>query len=302
MRPPASARPRRAAGAAAVTMPGDAGVRRQRPGPAAPAPGQPALAASRRSARRRGPARRWRPLLREAGVADGAVEVVFTGADHGIERGVEQDYQRACRWPLALRDDVAAGLRDERRAAAAAARLPAAPGGARAGTAWPREVAAADRRVADTPFDGFQMRAYRLRQQPGRRPARPLTRIAPRALIVPPGLPGLHVPDPGAARRPARARGPGLVRARPGHRGRGDASTAARTWAPAQLDAAGRARGPGAGGRLPWDVRDRRAGTSSARGPRTRPAGPSRTNSAAPWNRGGFANTALHRIDVVVPG
>ena len=33
-------------------------------------------------------------LLEEAGIRDGAVDVVFTGADHGIERGVEQDYER----------------------------------------------------------------------------------------------------------------------------------------------------------------------------------------------------------------
>src|SRR4051795_10515864 len=32
-------------------------------------------------------------LLGEAGIVDDAVDVVFTGADHGIERGLEQDYQ-----------------------------------------------------------------------------------------------------------------------------------------------------------------------------------------------------------------
>jgi DMSO/TMAO reductase YedYZ molybdopterin-dependent catalytic subunit len=36
-----------------------------------------------------------RPLLAEAGVGPDAVDVVFTGADHGAERGVEQDYQRS---------------------------------------------------------------------------------------------------------------------------------------------------------------------------------------------------------------
>ena len=34
-------------------------------------------------------------LLDQAGVAPAAVEAVFTGADHGFERGVEQDYQRS---------------------------------------------------------------------------------------------------------------------------------------------------------------------------------------------------------------
>ena len=45
-------------------------------------------------------------LLREAGLRDGAVEVVFTGADHGIERGVEQDYQRSLPVAECLREDV----------------------------------------------------------------------------------------------------------------------------------------------------------------------------------------------------
>jgi len=35
------------------------------------------------------------PLLERAGIADDAVEVVFTGADHGMQGDVEQDYQRS---------------------------------------------------------------------------------------------------------------------------------------------------------------------------------------------------------------
>jgi DMSO/TMAO reductase YedYZ molybdopterin-dependent catalytic subunit len=35
------------------------------------------------------------PLLERAGISDDAVEVVFTGADHGIEKGVEHDYARS---------------------------------------------------------------------------------------------------------------------------------------------------------------------------------------------------------------
>jgi DMSO/TMAO reductase YedYZ molybdopterin-dependent catalytic subunit len=34
------------------------------------------------------------PLLERAGVLDDAVDLVFTGADHGVERGIPQDYQR----------------------------------------------------------------------------------------------------------------------------------------------------------------------------------------------------------------
>ena len=54
---------------------------------------------------------RWRgtplaPLLEEAGVPDGAVEVLFTGLDRGIEGGDEQAFQRALALEEALRDEV----------------------------------------------------------------------------------------------------------------------------------------------------------------------------------------------------
>jgi sulfane dehydrogenase subunit SoxC len=45
-------------------------------------------------------------LLWEAGIRESAVDVAFTGADHGLERGVEQDYQRGLPVAEALRDDV----------------------------------------------------------------------------------------------------------------------------------------------------------------------------------------------------
>jgi DMSO/TMAO reductase YedYZ molybdopterin-dependent catalytic subunit len=46
------------------------------------------------------------PLLREAGLADGAVEILFTGLDRGVEGGVAQSYERALPVQDALRDDV----------------------------------------------------------------------------------------------------------------------------------------------------------------------------------------------------
>ena len=90
----------------ATTRVADDGVRRQRPRAARPAPGEPAVAASKRSARASGPASRcdmcWtRPVSR----AD-AVEVLFTGADRGIEGGVEQAYQRSIPVDVATSGDV----------------------------------------------------------------------------------------------------------------------------------------------------------------------------------------------------
>lgn len=46
-----------------------------------------------------------RLLLAEAGVEPDAVEAVFSGADHGVERGVEQDYRRSLPLDVATGDD-----------------------------------------------------------------------------------------------------------------------------------------------------------------------------------------------------
>ncbi|MEA2445703.1 MAG: hypothetical protein QOJ12_2995, partial [Thermoleophilales bacterium] len=47
-----------------------------------------------------------RLLLEEAGVGDGAAEVVFSGLDRGVEGGVEQSYERSLPLSEALLDDV----------------------------------------------------------------------------------------------------------------------------------------------------------------------------------------------------
>ena len=126
-------------------------------------------------------------LLREAGVADGAVDVVFTGADHGIERGFEQDYQRALPLADAMGEEVM--LAYEMNGAplppqhGAPLRLIVPGWYGMAHVKWLRRIT-----VVAEPFDGFQMRAYRLRDTPDE-PGIPLTRIEPRALLMPPGFP-----------------------------------------------------------------------------------------------------------------
>jgi len=126
-------------------------------------------------------------LLREAGIDDGAVDVVFTGADHGIERGLEQDYQRALPISEAMNENVM--LAYEMNGAplppqhGAPLRLIVPGWYGMAHVKWLRRIT-----VVPEPFDGFQMRAYRLRDAPDE-PGIPLTRIEPRALLVPPGFP-----------------------------------------------------------------------------------------------------------------
>jgi sulfane dehydrogenase subunit SoxC len=127
------------------------------------------------------------PILREAGLRDEATEVVFTGADHGIERGVEQDYQRSLSVADCQREEVLLAYQMN------GAPLPVQHGHpvrlvvpgwyGMAHVKWLTRITA----IAE-PFDGYQMHSYRLRQQPDEH-GTPVTRIEPRALLVPPGFP-----------------------------------------------------------------------------------------------------------------
>ncbi len=134
-----------------------------------------------------------RLVLAEAGVRPDAVEAVFTGADHGIERGVEQDYRRSL--PVA----AATGQDPEVLIAYAMNGSPLPPQHGfplrlvvpgwygMAHVKWLREIT-----LVDAPFTGFQQTvAYRYRRSADDPddPGEPVTRIAPRALMVPPGFP-----------------------------------------------------------------------------------------------------------------
>jgi DMSO/TMAO reductase YedYZ molybdopterin-dependent catalytic subunit len=128
-----------------------------------------------------------RELLREAGPTDAAAEAVFTGADHGIERGIEQDYQRALTLDDALGDDVLLAYEMNGAPLPPQHGFPlrlVVPGWyGMAHVKWLRDITLVDR-----PFEGFQHWAYRLRQTADE-PGEPVTRIEPRALLVPPGFP-----------------------------------------------------------------------------------------------------------------
>ena len=128
-----------------------------------------------------------RPILAEAGIEENAVELVFRGADHGIQGGVEQDYERSLSLEDAMRDEVILAY------AMNGAPLPpqhgfpvrlVVPGWyGMTSVKWLTAIEA----VAE-PFRGFQMEAYRVRHEPDDE-GEPVTRMAPRALLVPPGFP-----------------------------------------------------------------------------------------------------------------
>jgi sulfane dehydrogenase subunit SoxC len=132
-----------------------------------------------------------RGLLDEAAPADDAVDVVFTGLDRGIEKGVEQSYQRALPVEVALADDVVLAYEMN-----GAPLLPQhgyplrllVPGWyGMTNVKWLTEIT-----VIDSAFDGYQhSAAYRLRADEDDA-GTPVTRMQPRALLLPPGIPDFH--------------------------------------------------------------------------------------------------------------
>jgi DMSO/TMAO reductase YedYZ molybdopterin-dependent catalytic subunit len=233
-----------------------------------------------------------RDILAAAQVDPAAVEVVFTGADHGVERGVEQDYQRSLTLAEAGEGDVLLAYAMNGAPLAPQHGYPVrlvAPGWY--GMAHVKWLARVD--VVGEPFTGFQQAvAYRVRQHADE-PGVPVTRIAPRALVIPPGF-----PDFMSRTRIVRP-GPVLLEGR-AWSGRSPVAQvevsvdAGRSWATATLD-------PPDGHRWAW----RRwqylwtaAPGSHVITARARTADGEAQPIEQAWNRGGFANNAAHQIPV----
>ena len=128
------------------------------------------------------------PLLEEAGLLAEAREVVFTGADRGVQGGVEQDYMRSLEVVEALRPEIliATEMNGEplQPQHGAPARLIVPGWYGMASVTWLMSV-----EVAAQPFTGYQQTpAYRY-QRDADDPGEPVTRIRVRALMVPPGIP-----------------------------------------------------------------------------------------------------------------
>ena len=128
------------------------------------------------------------PLLEEAGVRPDAVELVFTGADRGVQGGIEHDYQRSLRIADAMRPEIL--LVDEMNGAPLQpqhgfpVRLLVPGWYGMASVKWLQRIEA----VA-TPFTGYQQAtAYHFRTDADD-PGIPVSRIRVRALMAPPGVP-----------------------------------------------------------------------------------------------------------------
>jgi DMSO/TMAO reductase YedYZ molybdopterin-dependent catalytic subunit len=233
------------------------------------------------------------PLLEEAGIDRDAAEVVFTGLDRGIQGDDEHDYARSLAVAEALQEDVLLAW------AVNGVPLPpqhgfplrlVVPGWyGMTHVKWLRSV-----EVVSEPFDGWQQAvAYHLRESDAEQ-GEPVTRILPRALLVPPGIPDF------LTRTRFVEPGPCLVE---GRAWSGWASVervevsadGGRTWADAEVgeQLSGYAW---CGWRFRWDAEPGehelccRATDASGR---TQPLEPA-------WNHDGFCNNAIQRVRVVV--
>jgi DMSO/TMAO reductase YedYZ molybdopterin-dependent catalytic subunit len=129
-----------------------------------------------------------RHVLEQAGIAGDAVDVVFIGADHGFDRGVEQDYARSLQREAALSDDVLLVWEMNGQQLLPQHGYPlrlVVPGWyGMASVKWLKRI-----EVLDKPFDGFQqVRTYMYRASADDTPT-PVSRLRVKSLLVPPGIP-----------------------------------------------------------------------------------------------------------------
>jgi len=233
------------------------------------------------------------PILEEASLDRDAVELVFTGADHGIQGDIEQDYERSLSVADAMRGEVLLAYAVNGRPLppqhGAPVRLLVPGWYGMTSVKWLRRVTA----VAE-PFTGYQQWAYGVRQSEDD-PGTPVTRIEPRALMVPPGFPDFMARTRTIDAGPVELIG----RAWSGFGGieRVDVSDdGGASWSQASLGAVPESAFAWRSWSFAWDAREgdrqlvcRATDTTG----RTQPID-------QPWNFHGLANNLVQRVPVVV--
>jgi DMSO/TMAO reductase YedYZ molybdopterin-dependent catalytic subunit len=233
------------------------------------------------------------PLLREAGLAEGAAEVVFTGLDRGVQGGVEHDYERS----LALDD----ALREEVLLAYAVNGVPLPPQHGyplrlivpgwygMTHVKWLREIT-----VGGGGFHGWQQAEAYLFRRTEDEDGTPVTRMLPRSLLVPPGIPEFLSRERFLQAGPCVVEGRAWSGLAPVERVEVSID-GGEAWADAEL---GAALSPfaWAGWRFSWEAQPGEyelcCRASDAAG-NTQPNEPD-------WNVGGYCNNAVQRVRVTV--
>jgi sulfane dehydrogenase subunit SoxC len=235
-------------------------------------------------------------LLEEAGIAEDAVEVLFRGLDRGVEGGEVQQYERSLPLAEARREEILLAYAMNGEPLPPQHGFPlrlVVPGWyGMTSVKWLDAVTVLDRQ-----FDGYQQaRSYRMRQTPEER-GEPVSRMVPRSLMIPPGIPDF------ATRERLLEPGDHTLRGR-AWSGFGPIELveisvdAGLTWSQARLGAQ-----TSAWSWVAWeaDWNGAEPGTYELCCRATDAAG-NEQPTEAPWNLGGYANNEVQRVAVTVAG
>jgi DMSO/TMAO reductase YedYZ molybdopterin-dependent catalytic subunit len=233
------------------------------------------------------------PLLEETGLRPGAQEVVFTGLDRGVQGEVEHAYERSLPLDEALREEVLLAYAVNGQPLPPQHGFPLrliVPGWyGMSHVKWLRSIT-----VLDEPFAGWQQAAaYHLRQSE-EDTGTPVTRMLPRALLAPPGIPDFFTRARSLAAGPCLLEGRAWSGLAPIERVEVSVDGGA-SWHDADV---GEPPSPYAwsGWRYAWDAprgeHELCCRASDAAG-NVQPL-------EAPWNLEGYCNNAVQRVHVTV--
>ena len=237
---------------------------------------------------------RLRDVLASAGVGQDTVEVLLTGLDRGVENGEEQLFQRSLSLDDAQHPDALLAYElngvplPPQHGFPLRLLMPGWYG--MTNVKWLSRIT-----LIDEPFTGYQQaRGYRLRQTDDE-VGEPLSRIFPRSLMVPPGIPDFMSRE--RTLRPGRATIEG--RAWSGHAPIAQVEVSSddgASWQPARLE-------PGELGRwawrrwtFDWDAEPGRHVLAC----RAADEAGNEQPVDARWNVGGYANNQVQRVVVTV--
>jgi DMSO/TMAO reductase YedYZ molybdopterin-dependent catalytic subunit len=235
-----------------------------------------------------------RGVLGDAGIAEDAVEVLFTGLDRGVEGGIEQSYERSVPLEDALGEDVLLAYEVNGQPLPPQHGFPlrlVVPGWyGMTNVKWLSRIT-----VLAEPYEGFQQSwAYRYRQSEDEDGV-PVTRMAPRALMAPPGIPDFMTRERFVQRGPVRIEG--RAWSGWGPIARVEVSTdGGVTWVEAEL---GAPLSPAAWRGWSYEWRADEPGRHELCC-RAADAAGNEQPLEPPWNLGGYANNGVQRVVVHV--
>jgi len=234
------------------------------------------------------------PILAEAGIAETARELVFTGLDRGIQHEIEHDYERSLRLDEALGEEVLLAYEMNGAPLPPQHGFPVrlvVPGWyGMAQVKWLRAIT-----VIATEFQGYQqVGTYRIMRFEDDPDGPPVERMLPRSLLIPPGIPDFLSRERHLTAGQVVLRGRAWSGQAPVERVEVSDDGGA-TWADAELEPP---LGPHAwrGFSFGWDAapgEHELCCRATDRAGNIQPLEPA-------WNYGGFCNNAVQRVRVVV--